>query len=78
MPSLIGKTPDQVAALLAPLGLSVGTITYGGTAPRATVTGPANLVLAEEGGSIDLIVSPGRSGNAACLQGRHGTEDQAG
>ena len=62
VPSLIGKTPDQVAALLAPLGLSVGTITYGGTGPAGTVTGPANLVLAEEGGSIDLIVSQGGAG----------------
>jgi hypothetical protein len=62
VPSLIGKTPDQVAALLAPLGLSVGSITYGGTGPAGTVTGPANLVLAEEGGSIDLIVSQGGAG----------------
>ena len=62
VPSLIGKTPDQVAALLAPLGLSVGSISYGGTGPAGTVTGPANLVLAEEGGSIDLIVSEGGPG----------------
>jgi hypothetical protein len=62
VPSLIGKTPDQIAALLAPLGLSVGSITYGGTGPAGTVTGPANLVLAEEGGSIDLIVSQGGAG----------------
>jgi hypothetical protein len=62
VPSLVGKTPDQVAALLAPLGLSVGNITSGGTGPAGTVTGPANLVLAEEGASIDLVVSQGGAG----------------
>ncbi|MDQ2969246.1 MAG: Ig-like domain-containing protein, partial [Actinomycetota bacterium] len=59
VPSLIGKTPDQAAALLAPLGLKVGTITTGGTGPAGTITGPVGLVLAEAGSSIDVTVSPG-------------------
>jgi hypothetical protein len=59
VPSLIGKTPDQAAALLAQLGLKVGTITTGGTGPAGTITGPAGLALAEEGSAIDLTVSPG-------------------
>ncbi|TML88547.1 MAG: hypothetical protein E6G09_01940, partial [Actinobacteria bacterium] len=59
VPSLIGKTPDQVAALLAQLGLEVGTITIGGTGPAGTITGPAGLVLAQEGSAIDLTVAPG-------------------
>ncbi len=59
VPSLIGKTPDQIAALLEPLGFKIGTITTGGTGPAGTVTGPANLALAEEGAAIDLVVAPG-------------------
>jgi hypothetical protein len=59
VPSLIGKTPDQVAALLAQVGLKVGTITTGGTGPAGTITGPSGLALAEQGSAIDLTVSPG-------------------
>jgi hypothetical protein len=59
VPSLIGKTPDQAAALLTPLGFTVGTLTTGGTGPAGTITGPAGLVLAEQGSAIDLTVAPG-------------------
>jgi hypothetical protein len=59
MPSLIGLTPDQAAALLEPLGFTIGTITTGGTGPAGTISGPAGLVLAEQGSAIDLTVSSG-------------------
>ena len=59
VPSLIGKTPDQAAALLTDLGFKVGTITIGGTGPAGTITGPVGVALAEEGSVIDLTVSPG-------------------
>jgi hypothetical protein len=59
VPPLVGKTPDQAAALLAPLGLKLGTTTIGGTGPAGTITGPAGLVLAQEGTAIDVTVSPG-------------------
>ncbi len=59
VPSLVGKTPDQAAALLAGLGFEVGTITIGGTGPAGTITGPAGLALAEEGAAINVTVSPG-------------------
>jgi hypothetical protein len=58
VPSLIGKTPDQAAALLAPLGLKLGTNTIGGTGPAGTITGPSGLVLAQEGTAIDVTVAP--------------------
>jgi hypothetical protein len=59
VPSLIGKTPDEAAAALAARGFTVGTLTPGGTGAAGTVTGPAGLVLAEEGSAIDLTVAPG-------------------
>jgi hypothetical protein len=59
LPSLIGKTPDQAAALLAPLGLSLGTVTSGGTGPAGTIIGPEGLVLGEQGSAIDVTVAPG-------------------
>ena len=59
VPPLVGKTPDQAAALLAPLGLKLGSTTIGGTGPAGTITGPAGLVLAQEGTAIDVTVSPG-------------------
>jgi Bacterial Ig domain/Bacterial Ig-like domain len=59
MPSLIGKTPEQAEELLGPLGLTVGTVTTGGTGPAGTITGPAGLVLAEQGTAIDLTVASG-------------------
>jgi hypothetical protein len=57
VPSLIGTTPDQAAALLESLGFKLGTVTNGGSAPAGTVTGPVGLVLAEEGATIDVTVS---------------------
>jgi hypothetical protein len=59
VPSLIGKTPGQATALLVPLGLKLGTTTIGGTGPAGTITGPAGLVLAQEGTAIDVTVAPG-------------------
>jgi hypothetical protein len=68
VPSLIGKTPDQAAALLAPLGLKIGTTTTGGTGPAGTITGPAGLVLVEAGSSIDVTVSPGSGSTRLVLK----------
>ncbi|MGZ8793485.1 MAG: PASTA domain-containing protein, partial [Gaiellaceae bacterium] len=68
VPSLIGKTPDQAAALLASLGLKVGTTTSGGTGPAGTITGPVGLVLAEAGSSIDVTVSPGSGSTRLVLK----------
>jgi hypothetical protein len=59
VPSLIGKTPDQAAALLTPLGFTVGTVTTGGTGSAGTITGPVGLVLAEQGSAIDVTVAAG-------------------
>src|SRR5204862_300956 len=50
---------DQAAALLTPLGLKLGTLTTDGTGPAGTITGPAGLVLAEQGSTIDVTVAPG-------------------
>jgi hypothetical protein len=68
VPSLIGKTPDQAAALLAPLGLTLGTTTIGDTGRAGTITGPAGLVLAEEGTAIDVTVSPGGASTRLVLK----------
>jgi hypothetical protein len=57
VPSLIGKTPDQAAALLESFGFKLGTTTTGGSGPAGTVTGPVGLVLAEEGATIDVTIS---------------------
>jgi hypothetical protein len=62
VPSLIGKTPDEAAAALAARGFTVGTLTPGGSGAAGTVTGPAGLVLAEEGSAIDLTVASGGAG----------------
>jgi hypothetical protein len=62
LPSLVGKTPDQAAALLTANGFTVGTLTTGGTGPAGTISGPVGLVLAEEGSAIDLTVAPGGPG----------------
>jgi len=56
----------------------VGNITFGGTGPAGTVTGHCESRLAEEGGSIDLIVSQGGAGTRLAFKVRHSTEDQAG
>jgi hypothetical protein len=68
VPSLIGKTPDQAAALLAPLGLKIGSTTTGGTGPAGTITGPAGLVLVEAGSTIDVTVSPGSASSRLVLK----------
>ena len=68
VPSLIGKTPDQAAALLAPLGLKIGTTTTGGTGPAGTITGPTGLVLVEAGSSIDVTVAPGSGSTRLVLK----------
>jgi len=68
VPSLIGKTPDQAAALLAPLGLKIGTTTAGGAGPAGTITGPAGLVLVEAGSTIDVTVSPGSGSTRLVLK----------
>src|SRR5258707_7142708 len=44
---------------MVPLCLKLGTSTIGGTGAAGTITGPAGLVLAEEGTAIDVTVSPG-------------------
>ncbi len=62
VPPLVGKTVDQATALLAEHGFTVGELTAGGSGPVGTVTGPAGLVLAEEGSPIDLTVAPGTGG----------------
>jgi hypothetical protein len=59
VPSLIGMTPDQAEAALAASGLSIGSLTVGGTGKSGTITGPEGLVLAGQGAAIDLTVAPG-------------------
>src|SRR4029453_16429792 len=39
VPSLIGRTPDQAAALLESFGFKLGTTTTGGSGPAGTGTG---------------------------------------
>ena len=78
VPSLIGKTPDQVAALLAPLGLSVGTHHLRRDGPRGHGHRPRESRPRRRGRVDRPDRLPGRSGDAACVQGRDGTEDQAG
>ncbi|MFL5918543.1 MAG: Ig-like domain-containing protein, partial [Gaiellaceae bacterium] len=59
LPSLVGMTPDRAEAELRARGLTLGTVTVGGTGKAGTVTGPEGLVLAEQGAAIDLTVAPG-------------------
>jgi hypothetical protein len=70
VPSLIGKTPDQAAALLESLGLKLGTTTTGaiGSGPGGTITGPAALVLVEAGASVDVTVAPGSGSTRLVLK----------
>jgi hypothetical protein len=68
VPSLVGKTPDQAAALLAALGFTIGSTTTGGSGPAGTITGPAGLVLAEAGSAIDVTVSPGSASTRLALK----------
>ena len=68
VPSLVGLTPDQAAALLAPLGLKLGVITTGGTGPAGTISGPAGLVLVEQNSTIDITVSSGSAQTALALK----------
>ncbi len=56
VPSLIGLTVEQAAAILTSHGFQLGTVS-GGT--DGVITGPENLVLAEEGAVIDVTVQPG-------------------
>ena len=78
VPSLVGKTPDQAAALLAALGFTIGSTTTGGTGPAGTITGPAGLVLAEAGSAIDVTVSPGSGSTRLVLKVTTAREGQAG
>jgi hypothetical protein len=59
LPSLVGMTPDEAEAALEKLGLSIGSVTIGGSGKSGTVTGPEGLVLAGPGSAIDLTVAPG-------------------
>src|SRR5204862_6865084 len=59
VPSLIGLPPDQAEAALKAAGLSVGSLTVGGTGKPGTVSGPEGLALAQQGAGIDLTVAPG-------------------
>jgi hypothetical protein len=68
VPSLVGKTPDEAAALLAALGFQIGSTTTGGTGPAGTITGPAGLVLAEAGSTIDVTVSAGSGSTRLALK----------
>jgi hypothetical protein len=58
LPSLTGLTLDQASAALAKLGLTIGSVTVGGTGQPGTITGPENLALAPEGAAIDVMVAP--------------------
>jgi hypothetical protein len=62
VPSLVGLTPDQAESALNAHGFTLGTITPGGEGQAGTITGPAGLVLAEEGSAIDVTVVPGGAG----------------
>jgi hypothetical protein len=59
LPSLVGMTPDEAEAALAKLGLTIGSLTVGGSGKSGTVTGPEGLVLAGQGSAIDLTVAAG-------------------
>jgi hypothetical protein len=59
VPSLAGLTLDQAQAALAARGLSIGSVTVGGTGKAGTITGPEGLVLAPQGAAIDVTVAPG-------------------
>jgi hypothetical protein len=62
VPPLIGLSPEDAAAALEAAGFHAGDVTTGGEGPAGTVSGPANLVLAEEGATIDLTVADGTGG----------------
>jgi hypothetical protein len=62
VPPLVGLSPEDAAAALEAAGFHAGDITTGGEGPAGTVSGPANLVLAEEGATIDLTVADGTGG----------------
>jgi Bacterial Ig domain/Bacterial Ig-like domain len=63
VPSLVGKTIDEITALLADRGFTVGQLIPTGSGAAGIVTGPAGLVLAGEGSAIDLTVTPGTHGS---------------
>ena len=78
VPSLIGKTPDQIAALLAPLGFKIGTITTGGTGPAGTVTGPGQPRTRGRGRRDRPRRRTRRRAGRPLPQGHDSAEDQAG
>jgi hypothetical protein len=55
--SLVGLTQDAAAAALRAQGFSLGQTSTGGVGNAGTITGPAGLVLAEEGAAIDVTVA---------------------
>jgi hypothetical protein len=59
LPSLVGLTLDQARAALAARGVSIGSVTVGGTGKAGTITGPEGLALAPQGAAIDVTVAPG-------------------
>jgi hypothetical protein len=64
VPPIVGLSPEDAAATLEGAGFHAGTVTEGGVGPVGTVTGPAGLVLAEEGATIDLTVASGNAGSS--------------
>jgi hypothetical protein len=67
VPPIVGLSPEDAAAALEAAGFHAGATTEGGSGPAGTVSGPAGLVLAEHGATIDLTVAGGTSGPAAKL-----------
>src|SRR5207253_123542 len=59
VPPIVGLSPEDAAATLEGAGFHAGDVSDGGSGPAGTVTGPAGLVLAEEGATIDLTVGGG-------------------
>ncbi|MFL5946424.1 MAG: Ig-like domain-containing protein, partial [Gaiellaceae bacterium] len=61
LPSLIGMTLEQAEAALAARGLTIGSVTVGGSGKPGTITGPEGLALAGQGSSVDVTVAGGAS-----------------
>ncbi len=55
VPPIVGLSPEDAAAALEAAGFHAGSV----TGSSGTVSGPAGLVLAEEGATIDLTVGDG-------------------
>ena len=62
VPPIVGLSPEDAAASLEAAGLHAGNTIGGGSGPAGTVTGPAGLLLAEEGATIDLTLAGGSGG----------------